>query len=270
MKTPSLKHLLGKKQKKPELSKNQMQAHLEQLQLNMLRVQQGIWHGKGRAIIAIEGFDAAGKGGCIRTITEALDPRGFKVHPIGPPEAKEQCKHWLYRFWKALPEPGTIAIFDRTWYGRVLVEKVEGLVGPERIRDAYSEINDFEETLRRDGIHLLKFFLGVSMDEQLARFEDRLKDPYKQWKISEADLHARERWQEYVAATDKMFKKTHTKHLPWHLIPADHKNHARAQVLGLVVEELEDWGKWIKERASELGSRSLLQELKKLGKKEIS
>src|SRR5262249_29987963 len=146
------------------------------------------------------GFDAAGKGGAIRRLVEKLDPRGFKVHPIGPPEAVEQQIHYLYRFWTRLPKPGTIAIFDRTWYGRVLVEKVEKLAARKRCEQAYEEIVNFEKTLVQDGISLIKIFLAISKKEQLKRFEDRLNDPYKEWKLTKDDVEDRRRWDKYVKA----------------------------------------------------------------------
>lgn len=261
MKTPSLAKLLRHKQRDDGKGEK-----IPDLQLEMLRVQQGIYHGKGRVVLAFEGFDAAGKGGCIRTLTSTLDPRGVKVHPVGPPEACEKGEHYLQRFWRNLPAPGEIAVFDRTWYGRVLVEKVERLAKPSRIHDAYREINEFERMLVDDGIVVLKFFLGISPGEQLRRFEARLNDPYKQWKLGEPDLEARRHWKDYVKAVDKMFEKTSTKRARWRLIPADHKDSARAEVLRETVHELGDWGDWIRSEAARLGSRTLKQELKSLGK----
>ncbi len=260
----TLSRLLQAGQKKPETSKREQEKEIVKLQLDILRVQQGIWHGKGRAILVFEGFDAAGKGGCIRTIAERLDPRGVMVHPIGPPGSVEQGRHWLYRFWARLPKRGTIAIFDRSWYGRVLVEKVEGLASRSRIREAYGEIRNFENLLRADGVVILKFFLGISKEEQLARFEDRLKDPYKQWKLTESDIRARRNWDLYVNAVDKMFAKTPD----WNLVPADYKHKARVAVLSKVAAEFQHWGSWMEKQAASLGSRTLRQELKKLGKAE--
>src|SRR4051812_12835571 len=124
----------------PNPPKDKSEKELRSLQLRMLRIQQGIWHSRRRAIIVFEGFDASGKGGVIRRLTELLDPRGIHVHPIGPPDTKDQAKHYLYRFWKKIPPPGTIAIFDRSWYGRVFVEKVERLTPEKRTDQAYEEI----------------------------------------------------------------------------------------------------------------------------------
>jgi polyphosphate kinase 2 (PPK2 family) len=258
----TLSRLLRHRQKKPEASRMELEKEIQDIQLQFLRVQQGLWHSKGRAIFVFEGFDAAGKGGCIRTLTERLDPRGVAVHPIGPPAPEEQGRHWLYRFWVRLPKPGVIAVFDRSWYGRVLVEKVDKLAPAARIRAAYGEIREFEKLLRADGIQVLKFFLAISQEEQLARFEDRLKDPYKRWKLTDADLRARGSWSQYVRAVDKMLAKTPG----WCLVPANHKHAARMRVLQRACSELGHWGDWMEKEAASLGTRTLRQELRKLGK----
>lgn len=235
-----------------------------ELQLKMLRIQQGIWHSKRRAIIIFEGFDAAGKGGAIRRLTETLDPRSIHVHSIGPPTPSEQGKHYLYRFWCSLPEPGMIAVFDRSWYGRVLVERVEKLTSKTRIKDAYPEINEFEATLKRDGIDIIKIFLAIHPDEQLKRFETRLNDPYKLWKLTEDDIEARKHWKNYVKAADKLLHRTDTKSAPWHLIPADSKEYARNQVLQIVTHELSRHGDWIESLAQKKRKNELLHDLKQL------
>jgi polyphosphate kinase 2 (PPK2 family) len=268
MHSPSLSKLLRRKQKGISGHKNAVEKKIPDLQLEMLHIQQGIFHGNGRVVIVFEGFDAAGKGGAIRTLTSTLDPRGITVHPIGPPLPEERGEHYLQRFWRALPAPGTIAVFDRSWYGRVLVEKVEGLTKSSRIRDAYREINEFETLLTNDGISVLKFFLGVSREEQLRRFEDRLKDPYKQWKLTADDIRSHVHWDAYVKAADKMFAKTHNRNSPWHLIPADHKSLARLEIMRICVKELSEWREWIREKAARLGTRTLEQELARLGRKD--
>jgi len=253
MKTPSLsKHL--KKKKFPLLDKKEYDIQLDALQLEMLRIQQGIWHQKRRAVIAIEGFDAAGKGGAIRRMIKLLDPRGYQVHPIGPPLADDQGKHYLYRFWKNLPAPGAIAIFDRTWYGRVIVERVDKLIPKKRWKEAYAELLDFEKLLTADGIDIVKIFVAISKDEQLTRFEDRLNDPYKQWKLTDADIKTRARWDQHVLAVDEMFAKTHTKKHPWHLVAGDDKNFARVRVLENVVSSLSHHEKWINRQESTMAN----------------
>lgn len=240
---------------------------IQRLQLKMLRIQQGVWHKRSRAVIIFEGFDAAGKGGAIRKLTEILDPRGFRVHPIGPPSLDEQGKHWLYRFWSLLPSPGTIAVFDRSWYGRVLVERVDELTGRENWKRAFNEINEFEKMLQDDGVDLIKIFLSITKDEQLKRFEERLKDPYKQWKLSKADIQARKKWDQYVEAVDDLFKRTNLRSAQWHLVPADNKPYARKEVLRIVTSELKVCEAWIEKQASKLGKRSIETAIKKLGKK---
>lgn len=234
------------------------------LQKKMLRIQQGVFHKKDRVVIMFEGFDAAGKGGAIRNITEILDPRSFRVHPIGAPSKTEQGKHWLYRFWKNLPEAGNIAIFDRSWYGRVLVEKVDHLITKEKVQESFEEINKFEETLQKDGIKVIKIFLAITKDEQLKRFSDRLDDPYKQWKISMDDIKARKSWNQYVKAVDEILKRCNLKSCPWLVIPANSKKYARLTALSYITDELAQQGKWIEKAARTYESKKLKVLLRKL------
>jgi len=238
---------------------------LAELQLSMLRIQQGVFHQRERAIIVFEGFDAAGKGGAIRTLTETLDPRSAVVWPIGPPSEDEQRTHWLYRFWAKLPHPGTIAVFDRSWYGRVLAERVQRLIDKPTWKRAYREINQFERELIDDGVEIIKIFLAVSREEQLRRFEDRLKDPYKQWKLTQADLDARAAWDEYVEASDDLLRKTSKKRTGWELIPADDKPYAHLAVLRHVTSRLSRHRDWIESEAEKRRRRSLKRELAQLG-----
>jgi AMP-polyphosphate phosphotransferase len=211
---------------------------LKTLQETIFRAQRSLFHQKKRAIIVFEGLDAAGKGGSIRRITELLDPRGFQVHPIGAPDLKDQSKHWLYRFWQKLPEPGSIAIFDRSWYGRVLVENVELGLSKARVQEAYQTINEFERALSSDGIIVIKIFLAISKDEQLRRFEQRLSDPFKQWKLQSSDIETRRHFNDYLNAIDEMFKKTDSQYAPWQLVPCDDKHFTRIQVLKIVSDRL--------------------------------
>ena len=248
MKYPKLSHLLNQKKEK---EKKIPEDEIEQLQLKMLRIQQGIWQSERRAIIVFEGFDAAGKGSCIRTILEKLDPRGVRVEAIGPPKERDQKRHYLLRFWKALPDPGTITVFDRSWYGRVLVERVEKLVSKSRWNQAYEEIRNFETLLTNDGIDLVKIFLVVTPLEQLRRFEARMNDPYKGWKLTDSDITAHQHWHSYVKASDDLLKNTHSELHPWHLIPADSKSHAHKRALKVVTSELSRHGEWMEGRAQE-------------------
>jgi AMP-polyphosphate phosphotransferase len=262
---PSLSRLLSQGVFPEVSSKRVYERRLEELQQRMLLIQQGLFHSRQRAIIAVEGFDAAGKGGVIRRLTEAVDPRGVKVVPIGPPSADEQGRHWLYRFWRELPLPGTVTVFDRTWYGRVLVERVDGLARKAEWRRAYREIDEFERMLVDDGIDLVKIFLGISKEEQLRRFEERLRDPYKQWKLAEPDVRARKEWDEYVESVDDAFGRTDTRRAPWYLVAADHKWHARLQVLRIVTGRLARHAEWMETRLREKRrARTLKKALRKL------
>jgi polyphosphate kinase 2 (PPK2 family) len=261
----SLKKLLKKEDFPIDDSKNYDKV-IEKLQLQLVRIQQGIWHSQRRAIILFEGFDAAGKGGSIRRLTQRLDPRGVKVHAFGPPSAKEQGRHYLYRFWKALPQPGEIAVFDRTWYGRVLVERVEKLTPKERWTQAYEEINRTEKMLVDDGVDLIKFFLAISPQEQYKRFEARIQDPYKQWKITPDDIKARNKWNDYVEATEEMLKKTHTSTAPWNLIPSDHKHYARRKILETVASKLKHHSDWLEKNVLKGQTHHLAKALKKMKK----
>jgi polyphosphate kinase 2 (PPK2 family) len=259
----SLKKLLKDGDFPSEDSKNFGEI-LEKLQLKLLRIQQGIWHNKSRVLVLFEGFDAAGKGGSIRRMVEKLDPRGVKVHAFGPPSPEEQGRHYLYRFWQALPAPGEWAVFDRSWYGRVLVEKVKKLATKERLAQAYEEINQAEKMLADDGIELIKIFLAISPEEQLKRFEARIKDPYKQWKITPEDIEARAHWDEYVQATEEMLEKTSTAASPWKLVPADHKHYARRKVLETAIERLQHHSEWMEKKALSQSAAELEKALKQV------
>lgn len=261
-----LTKLLEKKKFPTLAGDDRDKRHLDELQMRILRIQQGIWHQKSRAIILFEGFDAAGKGGAIRVLTEKLDPRGVRVHPTGPPTEEEKTQHYLQRFWRNLPEPGTLAIFDRSWYGRVMVERVDELIPPKRWKQAYGEINDFERALVQDGIDLVKIFLAIHPDEQLRRFEDRIKDPAKQWKLGEADLHAHTQWRSYVRAVDEMLDRTNTALAPWTVIPADSKSFARQSVLEVVSKSLGPHRQWMEQQMLDGKSRELNRQLAALKK----
>ncbi len=188
-----------------------------------------------RTIVAFEGWDAAGKGGCIKRLTALMDPRGYKVWPIAAPRDEDARHHWLWRFWRRLPETGELTVFDRTWYGRVLVERVEGLARPEAWRRAYDEINAFERTLTSDGVRLVKIFLHLSRAEQKRRFEERQEDPLKRYKLGPEDWRNRKKWPEYERAIHEMLDRTHRPDAPWVLVAANSKRHARLEVLRTVI-----------------------------------
>jgi AMP-polyphosphate phosphotransferase len=191
------------------------------------------------SVIAFEGWDAAGKGGAIRRLTFALDSRDYRIVPIAAPSDEERAHHYLWRFWRHLGRAGRMTIFDRTWYGRVLVERVEHLITEEDCLRAYSEINDFEEQLASNGTIVIKFFLHLSDEEQLGRFNKRKDTPYRRWKLTDEDWRNRENRPQYEEAINDMVSRTSTSIAPWHLVSADDKKHTRLTVLEIVSGEIE-------------------------------
>lgn len=200
---------------------------LEDRQHRLVLLQRAYTRQGRSAVIVLEGWDAAGKGGVIRRIAWALDPRALRVWSIGAPTGGERREHWMQRFWRRVPRSGEIAVFDRSWYGRVLVERVAGLTPEADWRRAYDEINRFERTLIDDGMRLTKLFLDISPDTQLERFRDRYRDPAKRWKITEEDLRNRAQWDDYVVAYRDMLELCSPPDAPWVTIAADDKRHAR-------------------------------------------
>jgi len=192
------------------------------------------------AVLVFEGLDAAGKGGTIRRITRALDARTYDVVPVGAPTDEERARPYLWRFWRHVPRKGHFAIFDRSWYGRLLVERVEGLAPEPDWMRAYHEIVDFEESLARFGIVVVKFWLTVSPDEQLARFRARAKTPFKRFKLTSEDWRNRKKWALYERAVCDMVDRTSTDIAPWHLVEANDKKWARVKVLETVCRALKD------------------------------
>ncbi len=217
--------------------KSDYREKVQNLQLELLHFQRKIIESKRSVILVFEGPDAAGKGGVIKRITEKLDPRLLRVYSIVKPTEIEYRHHYLWRFWHKMPAFGEIGIFDRSWYGRLLVERVEGFCTEKEWNRAYDEINNMEETLVDNGAVLMKFFLHISKEEQLRRFEARAADPYKHWKISEEDWRNRKKWKEHIEAAEDMFHQTSTKYAPWNLIEAEFKYYARLKVLKTVVKK---------------------------------
>lgn len=189
-------------------------------------------------VLVFEGWDAAGKGGAIKRIAEKIDPRGFVVYPISAPQGEDKTRHYLYRFWRRLPELGQIAIFDRSWYGRVLVERVEGFAQEAEWKRAYKEINSFERQLRDYGTVVMKFWIHITREEQLRRFEERQQIGYKAWKLTGEDWRNREKWGVYEDAVEEMLLKTSTRTAPWTLIEGNDKYWARVKILKLLVQTL--------------------------------
>ncbi|SDE17136.1 Polyphosphate kinase 2, PPK2 family [Blastococcus fimeti] len=190
-------------------------------------------------LVLFEGWDASGKGGAIKRLVEPLDPRHARVAQFAAPTADEKRHHFLWRFWPVLPGWGGMAVLDRTWYGRVLVERVEGFAAEEAWRRAYGEIVDLETTLAAEGTVLVKFWMHVSAEEQLRRFESRRADPYKAWKLTDEDWRNREKRAEYEAAVEEMLDRTEHPAGPWHVVAADDKRWARVFVVRTVCEAIE-------------------------------
>ncbi|MHB8078998.1 MAG: polyphosphate:AMP phosphotransferase [Candidatus Krumholzibacteriia bacterium] len=195
--------------------------------------------GRRATIVAFEGWDAAGKGSAIKRLAEKLDPRGYAVIPVAAPSAGEQAHHYLWRFWRDLPKGGHLAVFDRTWYGRVLVERVEGLAAEAAWRRAYAEINEFERVLTEAGVGLVKFWLQISPQEQLRRFRAREADPDKRFKLVADDWRNRAKWPQYAEAVGDMLRLTGTAGAPWTIVEAEDKPYARVKVLRTVIDALE-------------------------------
>jgi len=197
-------------------------------------------YAKRRSVVIVyEGWDAAGKGGNIKRLTQELDPRGYEVVPVGVPTQEELNHHYLWRFYQKLPKDGHMAIFDRSWYGRVLVERIEKFCATEEWQRAYKEINDMELHWANHGAILLKFWLQIDKEEQYARFKDREDNPLKRYKITEDDWRNRSKWDEYEKAVDELLFKTSTAYAPWTIVESNNKKFARIKVLQTVVEELE-------------------------------
>jgi len=222
-----------------QISEKQYQKKLKEQELRLLELQRRLVRAKLNVVVIFEGPDAAGKGGAIKRLVERLDPRLLRVYSIVKPTTDEYQHHYLRRFWLRLPPYGQIAIFDRSWYGRVLVERVEGFATEPEWKRAYQEINDLERTLAEDGTVLVKFYLHIDKAEQLRRFKHRQADPYKHWKITEEDWRNRRHWAKHIAAAEEMFKRTSTPHSPWHVIPANFKWHTRLKVVQTVADRLE-------------------------------
>ncbi len=228
-----------------EIEEEEYRKELGVLQKKLGELHNRLYRKRIPVIITYEGWDAAGKGGNIKRITEALDPRGYEVNPIASPEPHEKARHYLWRFWTRLPKDGHIAIFDRTWYGRVMVERLEGFCSENDWKRAYNEINEFEKELKDWGAVLIKFWVQIDKDTQLVRFQERQNNPEKQWKITDEDWRNREKWDAYEIAVDEMLQKTSTVYAPWHILESVDKKYARIKALKIVIKEIE---KALKER----------------------
>ena len=220
----------------PGLARDDYAKRLQPLQYSMRALSLAYFQQHLNGIVVIEGSDTAGKGGAIRRMTAELDPRHYEVWPIGPPTEEELRHHYMRRFWQVLPERGLIGIFDRSWYGRVLVERVDALTPEANWRRAYDEIRAFEQTLINGGTRLVKIYLHVTADEQKRRLAERVKEPHKRWKVSAADFRSHLQRDEYMSAAEEMFEHTSTEAAPWHVIAADNKRHTRVKVIETVFD----------------------------------
>lgn len=223
-----------------EVADEQYRAELKDAQQRLGELHNRLYQKKMPVVLGFEGWDAAGKGGAIKRLTRALDPRGFEVVPTAAPSPVELNHQYLWRFWRALPKDGHIAIFDRTWYGRVMVERIEGFARPDQWVRAYAEINQFERSLTEWGAVVLKFWLHIDPDEQLRRFVDRQQTPEKQWKITDEDWRNRDKWPKYEEAVDQMLSLTSTLDAPWIIVESNDKRYARLKVIESVISALEE------------------------------
>lgn len=222
------------------LDRPQYERALKQCQRRIKALEHEVYVKRLPVVVVYEGWDAAGKGGNIKRLVEGMDPRGYEVIPIGAPNDLERGHHYLWRFWTKVPKAGHIAIFDRSWYGRVLVERVEGFCRADEWRRAYAEINEMEAQWANFGTVLVKLWLQVDSEEQLRRFQERQANPHKQWKITDEDWRNREKFDEYKAAVDEMLIRTSTAYAPWTVVESNCKWYARLKALRTVMEAVEE------------------------------
>jgi len=222
------------------VDKREYKRRLAGLQARLFDLDQALLEARVPAIIVFEGWAGTAKVQTISKLTRRLDPRGLRVNAITPPRTYETLFPWLHRFWLKIPSYGQIAIFDRSWYGRVLVERVEGFARPDEWRRAYAEINEFERQLIARGTIICKFWMHLSPEEQLRRFEERQTIPYKAWKLTDEDWRNRAKWPQYEEAADEMLARTSTPAAPWTIVESEDKRFARVEVLQTVARRLED------------------------------
>ena len=223
----------------PAMDEKDYKLQLKDCQNRLKELHNRIYRKRIPVVIAYEGWDAAGKGGNIRRIANALDARGFEVLPIASPTPEELRHQYLWRFWTRLPKDGHIAIFDRTWYGRVMVERIEGFCSDAEWQRAYAEINEFEQELMDWGAVVVKYWIHIDSDTQLERFQNRQKTPEKQWKITDEDWRNREKWPQYEIAVNDMLQKTSTSAAPWHIIESKDKRFARIKAMKILIDAIE-------------------------------
>ena len=221
------------------LSKKEYLKIIEEKQAYIHNLHHEMYRRRIPMVMVYEGWDAAGKGGNIRRLTARMDPRGYEVIPVAAPNDIEKSHHYLWRFWSEFPKAGHVAIYDRSWYGRVLVERVEGFCKEWEWKQAYREINEMEENFANFGAVIVKFWIHIDQDEQLKRFKARELNPSKRWKLGDEDWRNREKWKPYERATNDMFLRTHTSNAPWTIIEGNCKRFARIRALDTVIEAIE-------------------------------
>ena len=217
-------------------------VRIKEYQLRLLNLQRALMESKHSVVIVVEGPDAAGKGGAIKRLVEKLDPRTYRVYSIVKPTQEEYRYHYFWRFWNKLPPYGQMAIFDRSWYGRVLVERVEGFASSIEWKRAFREINEFERLLVEDGTSIVKVYFHITKEEQLERFKRREADPLKHWKITEEDWRNRRKWDQHNEAAEEMFEQTGTAFASWTVLEANFKWYARLKFLKTTIRALESLG----------------------------
>jgi polyphosphate kinase 2 (PPK2 family) len=223
-----------------KLPKEEYKTLIPRLQRRLYDLEKACWDADVPSIIIFEGWDAAGKGTSINLLTSRLDPRGFKLHPIQAARTFETHLPWLWRFWLKIPNYGEMAIFDRSWYGRVLVERVEGLTLVQEWRKGYRDIVDFERTLADDGYVIVKFFLHISKKEQKRRFKKLEKNPLKSWHVQPEDWDHHRKYKEYVVAIEEMLERTDTEWGPWTIVEATDRRWARVKIFQTIIRRLEE------------------------------
>lgn len=222
-----------------KLDRETYEKKLDELQKKLTLLHSEIYAKRIPVVLAFEGWDAGGKGGAIKRLTRALDPRGYTVNPTSSPNDIERAHHYLWRFWTKMPKDGHIAIFDRTWYGRVMVERIEGFCTTQEWQRAFKEMNQMEQQLVNHGAIVIKFWMHIDKEEQERRFKERQENPDKQWKITDEDWRNREKWELYEQAVDEMMVRTSTVNAPWVIVEGNDKLYARIKVLETVVDALE-------------------------------
>ena len=232
--------VLGKADLSLTYTKEEYKKRLEKLQKKMEKLHGELYRRRIPVVLGFEGWDAGGKGGAIKRLTEKMDPRGYVVHPTASPNDIEKAHHYLWRFWTDMPKAGHVTIFDRTWYGRVMVERIEGFCSKQEWQRAYKEINAMEKDLTDAGAIVLKFWMQIDKDEQARRFKARQENPEKQWKITDEDWRNREKWDQYEEAVNEMLIRTSTPNAPWIVVEGICKYYARIKVLVSVVVAIEE------------------------------